>query len=41
MKIYLRQDRMLYFPARATVGGVAGAGLQAVGKRVKISLVNA
>ena len=27
--IYLRQDRMLYFPAPATVAGVAGAGLQA------------
>ena len=27
--IYLRQDRMLYFPAPATVAGVTGAGLQA------------
>ena len=27
--IYLRQNRMLYFPASATVAGVAGAGLQA------------
>ena len=27
--IYLRQDRLLYFPAPATVAGVAGAGLQA------------
>ena len=27
--IFLRQDRMLYFPARATVAGVASAGLQA------------
>ena len=27
--IYLRQDRMLYFPAPATVAGLAGAGLQA------------
>ena len=27
--IFLRQDRMLYFPAPATVAGMAGAGLQA------------
>lgn len=27
--IFLRQDRMLYFPAPATVAGVVGAGLQA------------
>ena len=27
--IYLRQDRMLYFPAPAMVAGVVGAGLQA------------
>jgi len=27
--IYVRQDRMLYFPARATVAGVASAGLRA------------
>jgi pimeloyl-ACP methyl ester carboxylesterase len=27
--VFLRQDRMLYFPARATVAAVAGGGLQA------------